>query len=90
MRLKQVLTRLRERGRSAKGLMDALAYRVPLLVTQIVVFRSGDCYPRCPRCQCSMEREYQHFCDRCGQNLNWSLLPYAEKIEAPLRTFPVD
>lgn len=26
----------------------------------------------CPRCRTTMEREYQLFCDRCGQRLNWS------------------
>ena len=29
-------------------------------------------YPVCPRCGITMEREYQHFCDRCGQQLDWS------------------
>ena len=27
---------------------------------------------RWPRCGISMEREYQRFCDRCSQRLNWS------------------
>ena len=29
-------------------------------------------FPKCPRCGTTMEREYQRFCDRCGQRLNWS------------------
>lgn len=24
-----------------------------------------------PRCGSTMEREYQYFCDRCGQRLSW-------------------
>ena len=28
-------------------------------------------YPICPRCRTSLEREYQSFCDRCGQALSW-------------------
>lgn len=26
----------------------------------------------CPQCGSSIEREYQNFCDRCGQMLDWS------------------
>ena len=28
-------------------------------------------FPVCPRCQLTMEREYQSYCDRCGQALDW-------------------
>ena len=24
------------------------------------------CYPVCPYCKLTLDREYQHFCDRCG------------------------
>ncbi len=52
-----------------------LAYRQPLTVTQIRCYRyltglTG--FPLCPRCGCTMEREYQRYCDRCGQCLDWS------------------
>lgn len=35
-------------------------------------------FSRCPRCGSTMEREYQLFCDRCGQRLNWSRFNDAE------------
>lgn len=28
-------------------------------------------FPVCPRCNTSLDREFQAFCDRCGQMLNW-------------------
>ena len=52
-----------------------LTYRQPLAVTQIRCYRylSGlTGFPICPRCDCTMEREYQRYCDRCGQCLDWS------------------
>ena len=47
----------------------------PLPVSQILAFRdsSGTLYfPACPGCGITLEREYQNFCDRCGQRLNWN------------------
>lgn len=29
----------------------------------------------CPQCGASLEREYQAFCDSCGQKLNWDRYP---------------
>ena len=29
------------------------------------------CYPVCPYCKLTLAREYQHFCERCGQELDW-------------------
>ena len=34
-------------------------------------------YPICPKCGRTMEREYQHYCDRCGQRLGWKGLSKA-------------
>ena len=28
-------------------------------------------FPVCPQCGSTLEREYQNFCDRCGQKLGW-------------------
>lgn len=50
---------------------DAVSYRLPLPVKEIIVYQSGDQYPRCPRCEQSIDREYMLFCDRCGQRLDW-------------------
>lgn len=40
-------------------------------VREAVCYRSGEIYPLCPRCQIPLDREYQGFCDRCGQRLEW-------------------
>ena len=51
------------------------AFRTPMSVTQIRCRRSA-CgltgFPICPQCGLSLEREYQAYCDRCGQCLDWS------------------
>ena len=47
-------------------------YRLPMRVKEVYSFKWGADFPRCPRCGATMEREYQLFCDRCGQRLNWS------------------
>ncbi len=60
---------------SANNLAEAISFRVPLQVQAVYVFSNSQggntAYPVCPRCQISMEREYQPFCDRCGQALGW-------------------
>lgn len=48
-----------------------LSYRIAMPVTQIRLFPSDGAYPVCPRCTISLDREYQRFCDRCGQRLGW-------------------
>lgn len=47
------------------------SYRFPLAVTEIFLFYNGDTFPVCPRCRITLEREYQSYCDRCGQRLDW-------------------
>ena len=49
----------------------ALRFRTPRPVTEMILYRSGDTYPVCPQCRCTLDREYQNFCDRCGQRLGW-------------------
>lgn len=53
---------------------EAIAYRMPLLVTKVVRYQSGDTYPICPRCNRCLDREYIKYCDRCGQRLDWQQL----------------
>lgn len=53
---------------------DALKYRIPAVVSEIRVFQNHDAFPVCPNCLMTLEREYQAFCDRCGQALDWSML----------------
>lgn len=48
------------------------SYREPMVVRECLMYvRSGNVFPVCPRCNITIEREYQSFCDRCGQRLNW-------------------
>lgn len=52
-----------------------LSFRIPMPVAQIHYFHTfGELvgYPICPKCKTPIEREYQHFCDRCGQLLDWT------------------
>lgn len=50
-------------------------YRLPLAVTEYIVyhdtFGGESVYYVCPRCEITLDREYQAYCDRCGQRLDW-------------------
>ena len=59
-------------------LLLAPTYRLPRRVSEIRVFSCQDAYAVCPRCKATMEREYQKYCDRCGQKLSWSKYDHAE------------
>lgn len=59
---------------------NELNFRKPLPVTQIYVFRRDGSYPVCPQCAISLEREFQNFCDRCGQRLDWKQFKNAQII----------
>ena len=52
--------------------ISAKAFRRAMPVREAYLFRGSGVYPVCPRCQLTFEREYQRFCDRCGQRLSWS------------------
>lgn len=47
-------------------------YRWPWKVKIVCSYRWGAEFPKCPRCGTTMKREYQLFCNHCGQRLNWS------------------
>lgn len=60
-----------------------LLYRFPMAVTQCCGYNSWfgfTSYPVCPHCKNTFEREYQAFCDRCGQKLSWKGFDKAELI----------
>lgn len=59
-----------ERGVTEPGLSE-LRFRKAMPVTATVVYRTRAAFPLCPQCGSAMEREYQSFCDRCGQKLDW-------------------
>lgn len=65
------MLRLKHLGTSAK------TYRKPVIVNVIVRRANGDLYPLCPRCNNTVEREYQAFCVCCGQKLDWRMLSKA-------------
>lgn len=50
-------------------------YRVPYSVNEYILYRNSfgkeSVYYLCPRCDITLERDYQAFCDRCGQLLDW-------------------
>lgn len=56
---------------------DALRFRRPMQVRELAQYHSGGTFPLCPRCGSAMEREYQNYCDRCGQRLGWRELRHA-------------
>lgn len=43
-------------------------------VDEALVYNDGETYWICPNCKTSFEREYQKYCDRCGQKLKWPAL----------------
>ena len=52
-----------------------MSFRRSMRVHEIRCYRCRStltAYPVCPQCGMTMEREYQAFCDRCGQKLDWS------------------
>lgn len=64
---------------------SAVSYRVAIPVIKMVKYPTGgNCYPLCPRCKMSMEREYVNYCDRCGQKLNWDNIDDAIILTAPI------
>lgn len=73
---------------SRRALDDALTYRQPMRVTQVMV-RSFSCgetgWAVCPRCGVTMDREYMRFCDRCGQRLEWRGYKHAEVVYPKIR-----
>lgn len=61
----------------------AASYRIPRPVVAVRRYSTSKwvtAYPVCPRCHLTMPREYQSFCDRCGQRLDWSDFGNAEVI----------
>jgi len=65
-----------------KAILEEMSFRRPMKVTQVRMFPLDGAYPVCPQCNISLEREYQRFCDRCGQRLDWKNYKKAEVIYA--------
>ncbi len=54
-----------------ESILQKLSYRNPMVVKSGIVYRDNSLYAICPRCKQAIDREYQVFCDRCGQCLEW-------------------
>lgn len=57
--------------KKAESIDEKLIYRDPMVVAEIMVWKNGYAFPICPRCDGLINREYQSFCDQCGQMLKW-------------------
>ena len=58
--------------------LQELSYRIPMSVTEVRCFQGTSgliAFPVCPQCGQTMEREFQSYCDRCGQCLDWERFP---------------
>lgn len=68
------------RAKKAAAIVEAEGFRTPMPVVEVHRFRGGGAYPVCPRCGITLEREYQSYCDRCGQRLSWRSLRKAKIV----------
>lgn len=54
-----------------------LSYQTPMKLREKVLYRtqfqkhSYYYVYNCPRCEIPIDREFQKYCDRCGQKLDW-------------------
>ena len=67
------------RHRFIIDLLLAHTFRIPKPVTKVRIYRDRNMYAVCPRCDNSMEYEYQLYCNCCGQHLEWSRFDDAEE-----------
>ena len=72
-------------------LLFAPTYRWPMRVTKAAVYQGGHeriiAFPRCPRCSTPMEREYQCFCECCGQRLDWRTFQNGKNLPTTKKDF---
>jgi rRNA maturation endonuclease Nob1 len=57
-----------------KYYIKAISKSKPLLVREAIVYKDNNAYWVCPNCRSTFDREYQSYCDRCGQKLKWQPL----------------
>ena len=69
--------------RALLSLFRFAAYRIALPVREYILYRDAfgreSTYYYCPRCDGTLERDYQAYCDRCGQCLNWEHIAKAKR-----------
>lgn len=59
------------------------SFRIPMRVNKYIYLSRAEhptCFPVCPQCEMSLEREYQKYCDRCGQCLSWRSYDQAVQV----------
>lgn len=62
------------------GLLLSPTYRLPRTATAVRIYRDENLFSVCPRCDVCIVREYQGYCHRCRQCLDWSKLDDGEEI----------
>lgn len=67
------------RHRFIIDLLLAHTYRIPKSVIKVRIYKDKNSFAVCPRCDNSMEYEYQLYCGCCGQHLEWSKFDEAEE-----------
>ena len=72
----------------SEWVLRELNIRRPALVTTAIRFSGGTDYCICPNCNVTMEREYIHYCSRCGQKLKWRMgkIKYVKREERHVKT----
>lgn len=66
----------------ASPFAEELAYRIPRKIQAKRVLGEY-ALPICPQCQNTLNREFQRYCDRCGQNLSWNGYGRKTPVEPP-------
>ena len=60
--------------------LQAISFRVPMPVTQVIKSYDSFFDSLCPRCQGILPYEYIRYCPLCGQRLYWRFLDDAEEL----------
>lgn len=58
---------------------QAVTYRFPMTAKIFLSSLGYSSFPVCPRCSSTLVREYQTYCDRCGQCLGWDFYPKTDE-----------
>jgi len=61
-----------------------IGYRLKAHISEVMMLSDGGYYI-CPRCKVTLERDFQDYCDRCGQHLDWTECRKAKVIYPGIR-----
>lgn len=79
---KQTLKALPE---NTEKLKEMASFQIPMRVTEKIMIQAYayqyDIYYICPRCKVGLERDFQSYCDRCGQRLDWKDYKKAKMVD---------